>query len=119
MADLRTIPGVELVKTGTWEISTGTWEVTPELLAATKRSHESGAIPKPIVKLGHTDARFDGEPALGWIENLQIRDQGETLVGDLAGVPAWLSTIAASATRVDPSKACTSSKSTAPRTRSS
>ncbi|MDV8065540.1 hypothetical protein R4P64_03380 [Rhodococcus sp. IEGM 1366] len=96
-ADLRTIPGVELVKTGTWEISTGTWHVTAELLAAAKASHESGTIPRPIVKLGHVDERFDGEPALGYIDNLQIRDDGNTLVGDLVGVPAWLATIAASA----------------------
>lgn len=95
--DLRTIPGVELVKTGRWEISTGTWEVTPELLAAAKASHDSGTIPRPIIKLGHVDARFDGEPALGYVDNLQIADDGNTLVGDLVGVPAWLATIAASA----------------------
>ncbi|MBM4726056.1 hypothetical protein GS446_05365 [Rhodococcus hoagii] len=96
-ADLRTIPGVELVKTGTWEVSTGTWNVTPELLAAAKAAHDSGSVPKPIVKLGHIDSRFDGEPALGWIDNLQITDDGNTLVGDLVGVPAWLASIAASA----------------------
>lgn len=95
--ELRTIPGVELVKTGSWDISTGKWNVTRELIAATKASHEDSAIPRPIVKIGHTDERFDGEPALGWIENLRITDGGDTLVGDLAGVPAWLSDIAASA----------------------
>lgn len=95
--DLRTIPGVELVKTGTWKISTGTWNVTPELIAAAKAAHESGTVPKPIVKLGHVDSRFDGEPALGWVDNLEIRDDGHTLVGDLVGVPAWLAAIAASA----------------------
>lgn len=96
-ADLRTIRGVELIKTGRWEISTGTWEVTPELIAAAKAAHESGTIPRPIVKLGHVDERFDGEPALGIVGNLQITDDGHTLIGDLEGVPAWLADVVASA----------------------
>ncbi|MFG1785685.1 hypothetical protein ACGFIU_24900 [Rhodococcus oryzae] len=96
--DLRTISSVELVKTGTWNISTGTWVVTPELLAAAKAAHDSGTLPKPIIKLGHVDDRFDdGEPALGWVDNLEIRDDGNTLVGDMVGMPAWLATIISSA----------------------
>lgn len=97
MVDLRTIPGVELVKTGTWDISTGRWKVTPELIAAAVAAHNSGALPKPILKLGHVDERFDGEPALGWVDNLRTADGGNTLVGDFMGCPAWLADIAASA----------------------
>lgn len=49
--------------------------------------------------MGHTDSRFDGdgEPALGWIENLRLADGGNTLVGDLVGVPSWLNDVMASA----------------------
>lgn len=97
VVDLRTIPGVELVKTGTWDISTGQWIVTSELIAAAVAAHNSGALPKPILKLGHVDARFDGEPALGWVDNLRTTDGGNTLVGDFVGCPAWLADIAASA----------------------
>ncbi|WP_196249944.1 hypothetical protein [Rhodococcoides fascians] len=38
--------------------------------------------------MGHTDPRYDGEPALGTIANLRIVDNGQTLVGDLVNVPA-------------------------------
>lgn len=95
--DLRTIPGVELVKTVVWEISTGRWTVTPEMLAAAVAAHTSGALPKPILKLGHVDERFDGEPALGWVDNLRLADNGATLVGDFCGCPGWLADVAASA----------------------
>jgi hypothetical protein len=95
--DLRTISGVELIKVGRWNLSTGPWTVTPELLAAAAASHRSGTLPRPIVKLGHVDDRFDGEPALGLVENIALSDDGRTLTGDLVGVPAWLTDIAASA----------------------
>ncbi|MDV8024000.1 hypothetical protein [Rhodococcus sp. IEGM 1330] len=97
MVETKTIPGVELVKVGRWEISTGTWNVTPRLLRAARDAHASAAVPRPIVKLGHVDDRFDGEPALGQVANIRLADGGRTLVGDLVGVPAWLSDVAASA----------------------
>lgn len=96
-ADLRTIAGVELVKVGRWQVSTGPWRVTPELLAAAVDAHRDGKLPAPVVKIGHDDERFDGEPALGRVVNLRLADAGRTLVGDFAGVPGWLAEIAASA----------------------
>lgn len=95
--DLRTIENVELVKVGTWHISTGPWEVTEELLAATVAAHADGRLPAPVVKIGHDDDRFDGEPALGRVLNLRLTEDGRTLVGDFTGVPGWLAEIAASA----------------------
>ncbi|MHA4852445.1 hypothetical protein L1080_023325 [Rhodococcus sp. MSC1_016] len=95
--DLRTIPGVELVKAGTWDASTGKCEITRERLASMKAAHDSGRFHKPPIKLGHLDARFDGEPSLGIVDNLTLTDEGDTLVGDLVGVPAWLAEIAPSA----------------------
>ena len=95
--DLRTIPGVELIRVGTWEISTGTWTVTAADLVAAVAAHRAGVLRKPVVKIGHVDERFDGEPALGFVDNLTITDNGRTLLGDLVGVPALLADVAASA----------------------
>ena len=95
--DLRTISGVELIRVGTWEISTGTWTVTPADLVAAVAAHRAGVLRKPVVKIGHLDERFDGEPALGHLDNLTITDNGHTLLGDLVGVPALLADVAASA----------------------
>jgi len=88
--DLRTIPGVELIRVGTWEISTGTWTVTPADLVAAVAAHRAGAVRRPPVKLGHVDPRFDGEPAYGFVDNLRVVDNGQTLVGDLVGLPPML-----------------------------
>lgn len=89
-AELRTIPGVELVRVGTWSISTGEWEVTPADLAAAVTAHAAGVVRHPPIRLGHADPRFDGEPAIGHVDRLRVVDAGQVLVGDLVGVPAWL-----------------------------
>jgi hypothetical protein len=88
--DLRTIPGVELIRCGVWEISTGRWEVTPADLVAAVAAHQAGALRRPPIRLGHVDERFDGQPALGYVDNLRVVDNGHTLLGDLVGVPALL-----------------------------
>lgn len=88
--DLRTIPGVELIRTGTWDLSTGPWEVTPADLLAAVAAHRAGAVRRPPVKIGHVDARFDGEPSYGYVDSLRIVDNGQTLVGDLVGLPPML-----------------------------
>lgn len=95
--NLVTIPGVELMRTGTWNISTGTWTVTPETIQAAITSHESGVLRKPVIRLGHNDSRFSGDPAVGYVDNIRASLDGETLLGDLVGVPQWLGDIMASA----------------------
>ncbi|WP_010541894.1 phage protease [Dietzia alimentaria] len=94
---LKTIPNVELVKVGTWTISTGVWTVTSSDLYAAVAALDSPAIRRPVLKLGHTDPRFNGEPAVGWVDDLRVSDDGSTLVGDYKGVPEWLATVFASA----------------------
>lgn len=93
--------GVELVRTGSWALSTGTWNATREDLAAAVAATECPAIRRPVIWIGHSDNRFtprgDGEPGVGWIENLRLADGGHTLVGDYVGVPAWLDQVMASA----------------------
>lgn len=94
---LRDIPDVELMKVGSWPASTGQVQFTPEDLAAAVAAFQSPSIRKPVIKIGHTDPRFDGEPAVGFVDNLRLADNGSTLVGDLRGLPAWLADICASA----------------------
>lgn len=93
---LKRRTGVELIKTGRWAISTGTWTPTPDDLAAAVEAARCPAVRNPIIKLGHTDSRFDGEPALGWFENLRLTDGGHTLVADQVTLP-WLHDVQAAA----------------------
>lgn len=101
-AQLTRRDGVELVRTGRWAISTGVWEAKKEDLAAAVAAMQCPAIRRPVLKIGHTDQRFtpqtgDGEPSIGWVDNLRIADGGHTLIGDYVGVPAWLDGVMASA----------------------
>lgn len=94
---LRKVPDVELLKTGEWPLSTGTWTFTSEDLAAAVRAAQSPCVGRPVIKLGHDDPRFSGEPAVGFVDNLRLSEDGSTLVGDLCGVPGWLADIMPSA----------------------
>jgi hypothetical protein len=96
-APLASISGVELMHTGQWDISTGTVEFTQDDLMAAVSALDCPAIRRPVLKLGHTDPRFDGEPACGWVANLATTDNGNTLVGDYVGMPGWLGDILPSA----------------------
>jgi len=92
-------PDVELIRTGRWDISTGTWDAAREDLVAAVAALSCPAVQKPIVKIGHTDKRFtpgDGEPSIGWYDNLRLADGGHTLVGDQVA-PSWLSNVQAAA----------------------
>ncbi len=97
MPNLVTVPGVELMRTGTWNISTGEWSVTPELITAAIRAHQANVLRKPVIRLGHNDPRFSGDPAVGYIDNVRASEDGSTLLGDLVGVPQWLADIMPSA----------------------
>ncbi|MEV4287360.1 hypothetical protein AB0K40_17790 [Nonomuraea bangladeshensis] len=94
---LVTIAGVELAQAGTWRLSTGETTITREDLAAAIGAADCPAVRNPILKLGHIDARFDGEPAVGWISGMRLTDDGNTVTGDYRGVPAWLGDILPSA----------------------
>lgn len=95
---LVTIPNVELLETGEdWATSTGVFTFTDEDLASAVAAQDDPAVRTPIIKLGHIDARFDGQPSFGRILNMHTVNNGQTLVGDLVGVPVWLASIMASA----------------------
>jgi hypothetical protein len=103
--DLVTVPNIELLEVGEdWDTFTGkfTWE--PEDLLSAIASQEDPGVRAPVVKLGHEDYRFNpaeddapkalgGQPAFGRIVNLRVENNGNTLTGDLAGVPRWLAEI--------------------------
>jgi hypothetical protein len=89
---LVTVPGVELVQTGQWNLSTGPVTFTTGDMASAIAAMDCPAIRRPIIKLGHIDARFDGEPAVGYIANPMLADSGHTIIGDYTGMPGWLAT---------------------------
>lgn len=95
--ELVTIPDVELIEVGTWESMSGTWTWTTEDIAAAVEAQDDPAVQDGIIRLGHIDPRFDGEPSIGKVQNLRVSDDAMTLVGDLVGVPAWLADIVPSA----------------------
>lgn len=90
-------PNVEIAHTGQWNISTGQVTLTYDDFANAIAALECPAVRKPIIKVGHTDTRFDGEPAVGWIDNMAVAESGHTVVGDFVGMPGWLGPILASA----------------------
>lgn len=99
---LETIPGVPIARVGEWKTSTGRWVCTPEQLNDAVRAATDPAFRRPVIKIGHTDKRFnasagDGTPALGGLKNLRVDDSGEVLLADLVGVPARLARVLDSA----------------------
>lgn len=92
---LRTIRGVELMRVGTWETTShpAGWRVTSDDLAAAIAAHAAKVLPRPRLKIGHSDPRFDGSPALGRVDHLRLGDGGNTLVGDFVDVPAAIAAL--------------------------
>jgi hypothetical protein len=103
--DYVTIAGVELGSVGMrWHAGTGDVTFTFEHLADVMRAaNDDPHIQPPRVKIGHYskvngDAPdFDPFTALGDVINLQLTNDGATLVGDLIEVPDWLGFAAPSA----------------------
>lgn len=102
MPVLETIRGVPIARVGTWDTSTGRWVCTREQLDDAVRASQDPAFRKGIIKIGHTDPRFnspdmDGSPALGRLENYRLDASGEVLLADLVGVPSPLARVLNSA----------------------
>ena len=96
--ELVTIPRVELLEVGeNWETSTGVFTFDTERLVSCIASQDDPAVRTPVIKLGHVDPRFDGQPSFGRIINLRLENNDQTLVCDFAGVPLWMAQTMASA----------------------
>ncbi|WP_143694997.1 hypothetical protein [Williamsia sp. 1135] len=85
------------MKVGTWPASTGPVTFTKKDISAAVGAATAPGFRRPIIKLGHVDPRFDGEPALGYVDNIRASADGSTLLGDYRGVPSWLAGILGSA----------------------
>lgn len=95
---LARLNDVELMHAGTWAIALGGEQTfTRDDFAAAIDALSCPAIARPHLKLGHFDPRWDGEPAVGWVDNMRMTDSGRTLTCDWVGMPDWLGQIAASA----------------------
>lgn len=105
---LTTIPNVQIIKTGIeYPLASGPTTFTPEDLADAVAAQDDPAIPQPRIWLGHPDdSRIhgdralgipSGEPALGKVTDMRLVDEGNTIIGDLTGIPVWLGNIMSSA----------------------
>lgn len=108
---LVTVPNVELLSTGTWQTSTGEFTFTKDDLTSAVAATDDPNVKLPRLKIGHLDPRFtpddgrvaydetihgniyDGTPVVGKATNLRLGKDGHTIVGDVAGVPAWLAEV--------------------------
>lgn len=109
ISELATVPNVAMVSTGIdYPTSTGLITFTEQHLQDLVASQDDPAIHPPRTKIGHSDPRFngrvaptgdvlDGEPSLGSWVNLRLGDNGQTVYGDLVGVPKWFAQIASTA----------------------
>lgn len=88
---LATVPGVEIASVGFWNISNAEdWHPTAEDLAAAVSALDCPAVRRPTLKFGHTGVPGQGDPSIGLIDNLRLSEDGQTLIGDYVGIPAWL-----------------------------
>lgn len=88
---LATVPRVELASVGWWDISNATdWHPSADDLAAAVAALDCPAVRRPVLKFGHTGTSGEGDPTIGLVDGLAVTEDGQTLIGDFVGVPAWL-----------------------------
>lgn len=105
---LTTVPDVQIVKTGIeYPLSSGPATFTKEDLADAVAAQYDPSVPQPRIWIGHYDddrihgsrvlGTPSGEPALGKVTDMRLEDDGNTILGNLTGVPVWLANIMSSA----------------------
>lgn len=109
---LTTVQDVPVVRTGIeYPLASGPTTFTAEDLAEAVAAQDDPAVPQPRIWLGHPDderihgvrlpgqasAIGSGEPAIGKVTNMRLVEDGNTIEGDLEGVPVWVANIMASA----------------------
>jgi hypothetical protein len=91
-----TLTGVELARPGAWRLSTGPRTFTEQMLRDAADFHAATGGQGIPVGLGHTDTRFDGDPAFGRVTNIRYTtdDRGPVLLGDVVDMTDWLAAAA-------------------------
>lgn len=84
------VEGVDLITAGTWVAASGPFSPTTAIIAAAVAALDCPAVRKPVLKAGHDGNHGVGEPALGYVDNLRVADNGRTLLSDWRGMPGWL-----------------------------
>lgn len=95
--ELVTMPGVDLLAAGSWELSSGRNTFTRDDIKNAIEAAACPAVGPPVIKLGHVDPRFDGQPSIGRVMNMRADEGGSKLVGDLVDMPGWLAGVARAA----------------------
>ena len=90
-----TFKGVELVKVGNWLSGLGRAKVTQEHLEGAVAAYHDKLVDRGPIKIGHEGALAlgDAHPAAGWVENLRLSEDKQTLLGDLAHIPSKIAQI--------------------------
>lgn len=93
MTDYLTLTRRPILQVGTWNASTGRESITDEDLASIVSAYAAGVLDPAVLKIGHSDPRFnayleDGSPAYGQVTNL-VADGG-VLYGDYEHMPREL-----------------------------
>lgn len=99
---LKTVAAVELSAIGQWRAGTGTTTFTENDFRDAVGALTCPAVRRPVLKLGHDEPdsagiRWDGEPTVGWVDNMAYQEDTGKIVGDYVGMPAWLADILTSA----------------------
>ena len=93
-----TFKDVELVKVGTWLSGNGKVTITQAHLEGALAASVDDGVDHAVIKIGHDGAvensLGDAHPALGWVENLKLSEDKQTLLGDLTSIPTKLADIA-------------------------
>jgi hypothetical protein len=95
--NLVTIPGVPILRTGTYDLASGPRVFTEEdLVSAANALSTDAGVKAPRVKidaveqaLGLDPTAHGGEPAFGWLDNLVVASGGQELLADWH-VPEWV-----------------------------
>jgi hypothetical protein len=113
---LATVQDVPLLKIGMkYPASTGAVDFSFQHLSSAVSASADPMLPRPRVKLGHTDPRyndavcpacsasvkfdfdhaglFDAYPSFGFVENCRLTNDGGQITADLIDVPLWLASV--------------------------
>ena len=82
------IPNVEIIHAGDTPASVGPQTLTKADIAGIVQAGNDPDSPNAVLKIGHDDPRFDGEPGYGRLVNYRLSADGSAVVVDIVGVPA-------------------------------